>query len=186
MGADVIAWRQLRCRHADQALPDAVRPAPRQLEEHHAQQHVLPARGGVGQPLRQHAAQPVGDGILAGSRHDIGGRALQHRHVRGAFRHGRHQRDRRGAAADHHHALAGVVERFVPELRMHHAAAELFFACKFGPVALGIAVIACAHIEQACAQAQPAVVRRAFGFDRPAGCGAVPCRADDPMAKADM
>ncbi|MCY1294091.1 hypothetical protein D9M70_433730 [compost metagenome] len=111
---------------------------------------------------------------------------MQHGYVRGALGHLRHQCDRCGAAADHDHALAAVVERFIPELWMQDAAAEAVLAGKRRAVALGIAVVAGADIEQAGAQAQTAVIRRALGLDRPAGRGAVPCGADDLVAEADM
>ena len=45
--------------------------------------------------------------VDAGQRCDVGRRALQHRDVFGPVGHGRHEGDRGGAAADHHHAPVG-------------------------------------------------------------------------------
>ena len=59
-----------------------------------------------------------------GSADHVARRALQHGHVGGPLGHRRHQGDRGGAAADHHHPLAGVVEVLRPVLRVHQPSRE--------------------------------------------------------------
>ena len=63
------------------------------------------------------------------------------------------QRDRGGAAADHHDLLAGVVEVFGPVLGMHDGAAELLDAGEVGGVALVVVVVAAAEEHEAGAVA---------------------------------
>ena len=186
MGVDVIAGRKLLGRHADHPGLDLLGFAARKLEEEHPQQHVLPARGRIGQPFRQHPAQLVSDRILAGTRDDIRGRPLQHRHVGRGLRHGRYQRDGRSAASDYHHAFAGIVDRRVPELWMHHAATEVLLARKRWPVSLRVAVVAGADVKEMRAQADPAAIGGALGLDRPAGGAAIPGRADHLVPVADV
>ena len=119
VGVDVIAGRELPLDGlADQRLHEA-RPAPAELEDQHRDQHVLPAHDRVGGLGRQQAADEVGDRVLRGQRDDVAGRALEHRHVLRGLRHRRDERDRGRAAADHHHALAGVVDVVGPALRVH-------------------------------------------------------------------
>ena len=72
----------------------------------------------------------------------IGGGALQHGDLAGVLRQRGHQRDRGGAAADHDHLLAGVVQVLGPVLRMHHGAVEVLDAREVRGVALVVVVVA--------------------------------------------
>ncbi len=73
----------------------------------------------------QHPAQAIGDLVARGHRRDIGGGALQHRHVLGRRRHRRHEGDGGRAAADDDDALARVVEVGRPVLRVHQRPREV-------------------------------------------------------------
>ena len=97
-------------RLADQLLHQ-LRVPPAQLVAGGGHQHVLPAGHRVRRLGRQTFAQRDGDPVDARQGEHVGRGALQHRHVRRgpvAARQRRHQRDRRGAAADHDDPLAGV------------------------------------------------------------------------------
>ena len=96
-----------------------------ELVGEHRIAHVLDPHEVVGELGRQDAAQTVGIPVARGHRRDVGGGALQHRHVRRGLRHRGHECDGGRAAADDHDPLAGVVEVGRPVLRMHDGADEL-------------------------------------------------------------
>ena len=155
-----------------------------QVEEEHRHQHVAPARDAVSQLGRQLAAEPVGEGVLGGAGDDVGGRALQHRHMGGGFGHRRHQGNGGGAAADHDNPLAGVVERFRPFLRVHQLAAVLLDAGEVRQVAAGVVVVAAAAIDEAAGEADG--LRAVLGLDCPGGVRRRPGDAYDPVIEADL
>ncbi len=127
---------------------------------------------------------------MRGQRQHVAGRALQHRHVRRRLRHLGHQRDGRRAAADHHHALAGVVQVGRPELRMHDAAVEIGRAGELGRVALRVAVVAAAGEQEVAADARAAGHTRGVGrvryLQRPARVGRRPVGTQHLVAEADL
>ena len=134
-------------------------------------------------------AQLVGERILRRPRHHVGRRALQHGDVRGGLGHLRHQRHRGRARADHHHALAGVVEILRPFLRMHDLAGEVGRARKLRRVAFLVFVIARAHEQEIAGEAHDlgcALARRALGLHRPARLRRRPRRALDAVVEADL
>ena len=96
-----------------------------------------------------------------------------------------HERDRGGAAADHHDALARVIEVLGPELRVDNAASEAVGAGELGRVALGVAVVAAAHQQEAAGEADGIARVGPLRFDRPARLGRGPGRAPDAVAEAD-
>ena len=98
----------------------------------------------------------------------------------------RNDRHRGRAAADHHHALAAIVEVFGPVLRMHDLACEFFHAGKVGRVAVGIVVIAGAAEQEIAGEANRLALLAALGLDRPQRIGGRPRRACHSVAKADL
>ena len=100
--------------------------------------------------------------------HDVGRRALQHRHVLGArLRQGRHQGHRRGAGPDHHHPLAAVVEVVGPVLRVDDGPGEAVEAGQVGEVALVVVVVAAAGPQEAAGHLLG--LAAAVDGDRPTG-----------------
>ncbi len=127
--------------------------------------------------------------ILRRARDHIGRRTLQHGDVPGGLGHLRHQRHGGRARADHHHALAGIVEIFRPFLRMDDPALEIFAAQKFRRIAFLVSVIARAHEQEIAGEADGlgcALARGAFGFHGPARVTRRPRRALDLVMKADV
>ena len=184
MLVDVEAGRQ-RALHALADQPfDQLRPAAAELVEERLDDHVLPAHRGVSGALGQPPAQHLRDAVLGRQRGDVGGRALQHRHVRGVLRHRRHQGHRGRAAADHDHALAGVVEVLRPVLRVDDRAGEALFALELRREPFVVAVVAAARPEEVAGQPQPLAVL-ALRLDRPARPLARPLGGDDAVAVAD-
>ncbi len=155
---DVDVRPEFGFRHPDDHLLGAFGFAPRGVVEIHLQQDVLPASQPMRETLGQFGVHPVGDLVLRRPRHDVGGRALQHRDMGGGVRHRRHQRHRRGAAADHHHALAVVGEVLRPLLRMHDGAAEPLHARPARHIATVVIVIAAAHLQEIAGQGQRAPI----------------------------
>ena len=70
--------------------------------------------------------------VPAGQRDDVARRALEHRHVRRPLGHRGDERHRGRAAADHHDALAGVVEVLGPVLRVDDLAPEALVPANSG------------------------------------------------------
>ena len=164
-----------------------LRAAAAELVEGRLDQDVLPAHDRVGGALGQAAAQPVGEPVLGRQRDDVGGRALQHRHVRGLLGHRRHQRHRGGAAADHDDALAGVVEVLGPVLRVDDRAGEAVDPLELGRVALVVAVVAAAGPEEVAGQphaSRPLSVRSASTVQRASALDH--SARDDAVVEADL
>lgn len=68
--------------------------------------------------------------------------------MRGLLRQLRHQSDRSRAAADHHDALAGIIDIVGPELRVDDPAVEILDPGEVGRVAPGVIVIAGGHEQE--------------------------------------
>ena len=82
---DVVAGRERAlCGSADDSFCDLGATAA-ELEDKGGERHVFPADEGVGEPIGQDTEQRAGDPVLVRQREDVGGRALQHRHVFGAL-----------------------------------------------------------------------------------------------------
>ena len=174
---------------AQDQLLGAVGLAAAELEEIHAEQHVAPADHVIGEFGREIPAQLVGERILRRPRHHVGRRALQHGDVRSGLGHFRHQRHGGRARADHHHALAGIVEILRPFLRMHDLAGEIRSPSKLRRVAFLVFVIARAHEQEIAGEAHGlgcALAHRARGLHRPARGRRRPRRALDAMVEADL
>ena len=185
MGVDVVALRQRRDHALPQDLADEVGTAAREPIGEALQQHVLPAHHRVDRARRQHLAERLGDRIFARHREDVGGRALQHRHVGGVLGHRRDQRHRGGAAADHHHPLALVLGLLGPVLGMDDLPLEGLDPGELRRVALVIAVVAAAvHQEGRRERHRSAVV--ALRRHGPARFLTRPRRTDDTVAEAHL
>ena len=100
-------------------------------------------------------------------------------------RHRRHQGHRRGAAADHDHALAGIVDVVGPFLRMDDAALEALLAGKLRQVACLVVVVAAAHPQEAAGEAPRDTIGAAFDLDGPARVRRRPRGGNDLVAVAD-
>ncbi len=87
------------------------------------------------------------DRVVARDRHDVGGRALQHRDVSSLVRHRRHKRHSGCARADDHDALAGVVEVLRPVLRVNHFSLEAVAAGELGQEAFVVVVVTGAGVH---------------------------------------
>ena len=124
------------------------------------------------------------DRVAAGT--EIGRRALQHRDMRAIVGHRRDQRCRRGAGADHDHALVLVVEILGPFLRVDDRALELGHVLPDRRIAFGVAVIALAHPEEIGGEAKPFAGVVASGFDGPEIFRARPFRRSDRVLVADV
>ena len=129
-------------------------PALGQAVEKQAQAHIFPARERIGQALGQEAAQCVGQRIRARARHHVGGRTLQHGHLRRLLCQRGHQRHGGSTAANHHHALIAHIQIGRPVLRVHHAPGKLVLARKGWGVTVGVVVVAAAHQQKAAAHLQ--------------------------------
>ncbi len=184
MPGDVEVGSQLLPDEADELTLAVVGPGPGELVVEEALGHVLGAREAAREAVRQGAAKHPADPVDTGTRDDGARRALEHDDMRGAAGHGGHEGDGGGAAADDDEALAFVVERYGPELRMEDPAAEAIGARELRRVTFGIAVVAAAHQRDMAAQAG----RLAFGFDverlARVRCGEI--RPDQAVAETDM
>ena len=93
---------------------------------------------------------------------------MQHGHMRCGLRHGGYQGHRRGPAADHHDALAAIVEVCRPALRVDQPSLEVLAAGKSRRVSLLIVVVAAAQIQEAARVADRLLVFADFRLDGPA------------------
>ena len=75
---------------------------------------------------RQYRPEEIGNPVYRWTRHNIGGRSLNHRHLFGFRRHIGNQGHSGGARADHDHLLTRVIEVFRPKLRMYPCTLEVF------------------------------------------------------------
>ena len=85
------------------------------------------------------------------SGYHISRRTLDHGYVSGLVAHGRHQRHGRRTAANHHHALAGVIKVLRPVLWMYHRAREVIDAFELRRVTGFVVVVAAAHHQKVAA-----------------------------------
>ena len=97
--------------------------------------------------------QRVGQLVGVAARGEVGGRALQHRHVARVVRavagHGRDERCRGRSRSDDEHVPVCIVEVVGPELGVHDGALEAIHAGPGGGVGLGVVVVALAHPQEA-------------------------------------
>ena len=155
------------------------------LEEGLRGEDVLPTGRGVAQPWGQPPAQGVGHGVGARQREHPRGRALEHRHVRAALGQRGHERDGRGTAADDDDPAACDVEVRRPRLRVHDRAPERGQAGDVGRVAVVVAVVAAAQVQEGAGPALGRALGRA-DLDGPALPGGRPGRRDDPVPEPDV
>src|SRR6202046_1441592 len=133
---------------------------------------------------REYLSQQIYRSAGFGRREQIGGRTLQHGHLRGLLGQRRDQRHRRGAAADDHHLLALVVEILGPVLWMNYRAVELVEAREVRGVALVVVVVAGPEEEEAAAVGLFGPVL--LGGDGPGVVPGVPVRRADVGAEPDV
>ena len=186
MGVDVEVRRELALELLAEQPLHSGGPAATEAVDAQGEQHVLPAGDAVSQLVRQDAFEQPGQRVARGQRDDVAGRALEHRHVGGAFGERRDQRHRGRAAADDDHALAAVVGVLGPELRMHDLAPEAIDAVELGRVALVVAVVAGAGEEEAARQLGGLTGVGAFDLHGPARIVRRPLGADDAVVVADL
>ncbi len=185
VGVDVVAGGQAGLGALADEAAHRLRGAAGELVAEHHPQHVLPAHDRVDRLRRKTAAQRCGETVLCGQGDDVGGRALQHRHPLGPLGHRRDQRHRGGAAADHHDPLADVVEVLRPVLGVDDPALEALAAGELRRVALVVAVIASAAVEEVAGQLDR-LAAGALGDHGPARLPAAPLGAHHPVAEADV
>ena len=89
------------------------------------------------------------------------------------------------AAADHHDPLAGAVEVGGPVLGVDDLPAEVLAAGEGGGVALVVAVVAGAHVQEAARELQLLAGVGALHGHRPAGLLGGPARADRALGETD-
>src|SRR5882757_4017506 len=135
-------------------------------------------------PARQYFSQQIYRPAGFGRREQIGGRTLQHGHLRSLLGQRRDQRHRRSAAADDHHLLALVVEILGPVLWMNNRALELVEAGEVWGVALVVVVVAGPEEEEAAAVGLFGPVL--LGGDGPGVVRGVPVRRADVGAEPDV
>ena len=186
MLVDIVIRPQRHAHAAEQQSLHFLGLLAAQPKNIHAEQHAFPARDGVGKLRRNIATQPVGHGILGRSRDDVRGRALQHGHMRGPLCEFRQQRDCRGTAADHDHALIGVFDVVRPLLRMHDASGEFLYTGKIGRVACLVAVVAGAHEEKIAAEANRRFRLAHLCLNRPSCISRRPRCVLDLMTETDV
>ena len=172
--------RELR---ADQP-PHRGGPAAAEAVDRQRRQHVLPAHDRIRDPAGQHALQQAGDRVDRRQREDVTGRALEHRDVGGAPGERRDHRHGRRAAADDDDALAVVVDVVGPELRVHDLPAEALDARELRRVALVVAVVAGARVQEAAGQ--PDRLAGALDLDRPARVGRGPRGRHHAVTEPDV
>ena len=149
-----------------------------------AEPDALPLGYAVREPLGQVFVRPAGNRILRRAGDDIGRRALEHGNLLRRPRHRGHQRNRRRAAADHDHALVGVIQIIGPLLRMDDLPPESLRAFEMRRMAARIIVIAAAHVEERAGD----MARLAILLDlqHPLGIFGGPARRHHLAAEADM
>ncbi len=103
----------------------------------------------------------------------------------GARRQRGHEGHGGGAASDHDHALARAVEAGRPVLGMNHRALEALAAGEGRAVALVVAVVAGASVQEAAAQPRPLAAVGVFDLHRPASLGARPLGAHGALPEAN-
>ena len=113
-------------------------------------------------------------------------RPLQHGDVVAVRRHGGDQGRGGGARADDDHPLAVVVEVVGPRLRVHDAPLEAVHPGPLGGVALGVAVVALAHPQEAGGEAEVLTRVGAGDLERPERVVARPRGRVDRVLVADV
>lgn len=156
----------------------------RAVEEQVVQADVLLPGDPVGEPRREPAAQALGPLVVARPRGHPGRRALEHGHVRGLLGHGRDQRHRGRARADHDHALARVVEPLGPELRVDDLAGKAADRGQVGLVRLVVVVVARGEVEEA--REDFAAAFAVLDLDVPQRLAGAPVGGEDLAAEADV
>ena len=184
MRVDLVPGRQLLDRHAADPVSHHLRPALAELVDQRGDEHVLPPDEGVGPARPDQGAQARVDRILGGQADDVAGRALQHRHVPGGLGHGRHERHRGRAAADHDDPFTRVIQVLGPLLRVYHLAAEVPDARQRRLVPVVVAVVAAAQQQEAARQYHG--FGAVGGLHRPSRVGGGPGRPGHPVVVADV
>ena len=165
--------------------PHGLRPPLGQRPDDDGQERVLGAQHAVGDLVGQHAAGHAGQRVRRGQRDHVARRALEHGHVRGPLGQRGDQRDRGRAAADHHHALAGVVGVVRPRLGMDDPAAEALRAGELRRVAGLVAVVARAAEQEAAGHPHGLARVRAGDLHVPARLRGGPLGRHHPVVEAD-
>ena len=98
----------------------------------------------------------------------------------------RDERDGGGAASDHDDALAGVVELLRPVLGVHELPCEALAAGEGWAVALVIAVVAGAAVQEVAGDLHGLAAVAALHLHGPARVGARPLGAQRPVPEADL
>jgi hypothetical protein len=127
-----------------------------------------------------------GELVFRGRGEEVGGGALQHRHVLRVRGYRGDQRRGRRAGADHNHALAREVELLRPPLRVHDRALETIEAFPPGLVGLGVVVIALAHPQEVGGEPQLLASVVPGDLDRPPAVVGRPAGRGDPVPVADV
>ena len=184
MDVDRKALGQLVLRQGTDQAAHHCRVALAQVVDEPLASHVEPARQPVGELVGQHAPEAVGDRVLLGQRHHVARRALKHRDVLGLPSHRRNEGDRGGSAADHHDALAGVVEVLRPVLRMDDPAGEVLVALEVRAVTRGVVVVAGGGEEHPAGQ--PVHLVAVLHPHRPASVPRGPVGSEHLVPEADV
>ena len=176
---------QRQVDHLHQIVFEKFGPSSGELKVKQALQNVFPSGDVIPHSKRQPAVQAQRQRVAGWAAHHIRRRALQHGHMRGGLRHGRHQGDGGGATSHHHHPFASMVQPGRPKLRVNHLALEVLKTCKVGLVTLGKAVITTAQIQKLRLLMDLSAIRQ-VGRDAPASINARPCGACHPVAIGDV
>ena len=145
---------------------------------------VLAAHEAVGDGIRQHGPQAVGDHVARRQRGDVARAALEHRHVGGALVHEcRQQGDGGGAAADDEHAPARDRHPVGPGLRVHDLTGEVVLAGEVDDVPRRVGEVAGGQVDEAGRVPHQAVPGAAD--DGPAAVGRAPLEPLDALAEVD-
>ncbi len=168
MHVDRKVVRQLRLVDLPDHPPGDPREPLAQFEQDSLLRDVLLPGQCVSALVAEDPLQSVGEGVLPRQRDDIGGRALQHRHMRGLVGHRREKRHGGRAASDHHDSLACVVEILRPVLRMHDLTAEPILSGEVGTEPFVVVVVAGTAEDPTRADLRPFTGIGPFDVDQPA------------------
>jgi hypothetical protein len=186
VGVDVVPAGELGPSPRHEQPPDRTRVAAAHLVGGLGAQRQHPPGGPTAPAARQGAPQEVGEGVLGRHGRHVGRRALEHGDVGGLGGQRRHQGDGGGAAPDHHHPLAGVVEVGGPRLWVHDPPAEAVHAREVGLVAAVVAVVAAAGEDEPRGDLDHLARVGALRGDVPASVVAAPVGRGDPVVEPDV
>lgn len=129
---DVVTLRQSGDRRLAQEPLHQARSPVRQPPEQHLDHCDPEPRHGVSSFGGEELTGERSTGVDLRQREHVAGRALQHGHLRCLPRQCGDHRHGGGAAADHHHGLAGVIQVLGPVLGVYDGAGELRGAGEVG------------------------------------------------------